>query len=100
MAANSMNPDQTVPKAAVLTFVHIVCNIDYQSTSADEEAGNICHKWRQKGHNLNERIGQQCPMHPKIRHLFFKPNNGNIFLILHEIMIHYAPGSIHKMCFF
>ena len=29
--------------------VHIVCNIVYQSTSADEKAGNICREWSEKG---------------------------------------------------
>ena len=33
-----------------LILVHIICNIGYQSTQADERADNNCHEWQDKGY--------------------------------------------------
>ena len=35
MEANTMNPDQTAPKSSLI-WVHIVCNIGFQSVLADK----------------------------------------------------------------
>ena len=48
LVANKMNPDQTAPKGSSLIWVHIFCNICYQTTSADEKADDICREWRDK----------------------------------------------------
>ena len=48
MDANTMNPDQTAPWSSLI-WVHIVCNIGYQSTYADERAGNNCRECRVNG---------------------------------------------------
>ena len=39
--ANRLNPNQTASKEAVWSGYIIVCNIGYQSISADEKADNI-----------------------------------------------------------
>ena len=49
MEANGMNLDQTAPKRSSLIWVHIVCNIGYFNTQADERADTIYHEWQEKG---------------------------------------------------
>ena len=49
MEANTINSDQTAPKGSSLIWVHIVCNIDYQSTQTDERTDNIGREWRERG---------------------------------------------------
>ena len=39
--ANTMNPDQTA-RGSSLILIHIVCNIGYSSTLADERADDNC----------------------------------------------------------
>ena len=38
MEANNMNPDQTAPFLSSLIWVHVVCNLGYQRTQADERS--------------------------------------------------------------
>ena len=49
MEANTMNPDQTAPRGSSLNWVHIVCNIGYLNTKADQRVNN-------KSSNLQEKI--------------------------------------------
>ena len=44
-----MNPDQTAPKGSV--WVHIVCNLGYQSTYTEERADDYCREKRENGSN-------------------------------------------------
>ena len=44
MDANTMNPDQTA-QGSSLILIHIVCNIGYRSTLADERADDSCHEY-------------------------------------------------------
>ena len=47
-----MIPDQTAPKGDSLILVHIVCNIGYLRTCADERGRNKSCDWREKGEHL------------------------------------------------
>ena len=49
---NTINLDQTVSLGSSLICVHIVFNIGYLRTQADEIADNKCRDWRAKGLNL------------------------------------------------
>ena len=40
--ANSINADQTARLGSSLIWVHIVCDVGYESTPADEKADDIC----------------------------------------------------------
>ena len=50
MESNTMNPDQTAPIGSSLIWVHVVCNIGYKITSADEIADDSHCEWQQQGY--------------------------------------------------
>ena len=52
---NSMNPDQTATQRSSLIWCHIVCNIGYLKTKADESRQQY-HDWREKGKATNENV--------------------------------------------
>ena len=60
MEANTMNPDQTAPNSSLI-WVHIVCNLSYQSKSEDEQADDTCYERWEKG--------LKCTKAPHIYHL-------------------------------
>ena len=49
MEANTIDPDLTAPS---LIWVYIVCNIGYQSTSAEEQADDYCFEWQIRVNSL------------------------------------------------
>ena len=51
MKANSIDADQTAPSGSSLIWVHVLCNIGYESTPVDEKADDIYYKWRENGEN-------------------------------------------------
>ena len=46
-----MNPDQTFHLLfkVLLIWVHIVCNMGYQSITADGQTDHICDDWQENG---------------------------------------------------
>ena len=48
MEANTVNPGHTAPESSLIQ-VHIVCNICFQRTQAEEKMEEICCEWWEKG---------------------------------------------------